>query len=151
MSPILSLQKFQKSHFPTYLSWFADPDLKQQLGPMEEEDEWLEDALTAQDGCTYSVFQNNELVAVLGIVYPVLEHPYYFITNIAVNPGLRSQGIGQKALKELMKLHPLKAGESWRAGVDEKNPRAKAFFEQNGWKCISEPPQNNDMYVFEYR
>lgn len=36
----LELMQFTNEHFAEYASWFADPDLNRQLGPMD--DAWLE-------------------------------------------------------------------------------------------------------------
>lgn len=147
----LACKKFKKEDYPEYFSWFQDPDLNKRLGPMEEEDEWLDYALNEEDGGTYSLFLNEKLVAVIGIAYPDKEDAIYVITSIAVKPSLRSKGIGQQVLKKIIKLHPLTQGQSWIAYVDEKNPNAKLFFENNGWRCKSTPPENNNMFAFEYK
>jgi len=153
----LDFKIFKKEDFPAYLSWFQDPDLNKQLGPMKEDDEWLtytlneQNGLTEYDGCTYSIFQNKKLVSVIGIAYPDREAPTYVISSIAVKPFLRSRGIGKKILKKLMKLHPLKKGQYWVAYVDEKNLKAKLFFEKNGWKCVTKSPENNGMFLYEYK
>ena len=153
----LDFKLFQKEDFSEYLSWFQDSDLNKQLGPMEEDDEWFtytlneQKGLTEFEGCTYSVFQNKNLVSVLGIEYPDKESPTYGISSFAVKPSLRSRGIGKMVLKSLMKLHPLKKGQYWIANVNEKNPKAKLFFENNGWISTTKPPDNNGMYLFEYR
>ena len=153
----LEFKIIQKKDFPEYLSWFQDPDLNKQLGPLKEDDEWFtyvlneQNRLTEYDGCTYSIFQNKKLVSVIGIAYPDGEDPTYTITSIAVKPILRSRGIGRRILKKLMTLHPLKKGQYWKAHVDEKNPKAKLFFENNGWSYLIKPPENNGMYLFEYK
>lgn len=118
---------------------------------MEENDEWLDSVLNSQGECTYSIFQDDKLVAVIGIVYPDQENSAYGITHISVNPSLRSKGIGKEVLKKTLKLHPLKEGQSWIAYVAEKNPKAKLFFEKNGWKCESELLERNNMYLFTYK
>lgn len=157
MDTELDFKIFKKEDFPEYLSWYQDPELNRRLGPMEEDDEWLQHTLEEQNdpnnhgGCTYSIFQNEKLVSVLGIVYPDQEGPNYGITNIAVKPQLRSKGIGNLVLKKLIQLHPLKEGQVWKAYVDESNPKAKLFFESNGWRCDSESPEHNNMFMLEYR
>lgn len=156
MSNELEFRKIQKEDFPEYLGWFKDADLNKQLGPLEEDDEWFtyvlneQKGLTDLAGCTYSVFQNKKLVSVIGIAYPDKEEPTYTITSIAVKPFLRSRGIGKMILEKVMELHPPKEGEYWRAFVSQKNPKAVVFFENNGWRCVSKSPENNDMYSFEY-
>ncbi len=153
----LTLKPFKKEDFPEYLSWFQDPDLNEQLGPMEKDDEWLtyaidqQKGLTEYVGCTYSVFQNEKLVSIIGVDFPDPTNHRYGISSIAIKPNLRERGIGSKALQELINLHPLKSRQYWVAYVDEKNPKAKLFFEANGWTCTALPSsENNHMYVLEY-
>lgn len=158
MSLTLDLQVFKKEDYPEYYRWFQDADLNSQLGPMKEKgEEWLTHVLaeraglTKQAGCTYSLFSQTEMVAVVGILYPGEENRVYCITSIAVKPLLRGNGIGKKALKELMERHPHKEGQHWIAYVDMGNPKAKLFFERNGWKSTSELPDNSDMFLMEFR
>jgi len=153
----LDFKLFVMEDFSEYLSWYEDHDVNKQLGPVKEDDEWLtylldqHNGLTEFDGCTYSVFQNKELVAVIGIEFPDKVHPTYGLSSIAIKPSLRRMGIGKRVLDKLLKLHPLKEGEYWIASVGDENPKAKLFFEYNGWKCVAEPPENNNMFLFEYR
>ena len=157
MNTALTFTPFKKEDFPEYLSWFQDPELQERLGPMEEEDEWLTYALNQQQGLTefaggtYSVFEHEKLVAVVGVEYPDQKIPTYGISSIAVNPMLRGSGLGKRILQGIMKLHPLKNGQHWIAYVDEKNQQAKSFFEHNGWKCAREIPDHHGMYLLEYR
>ena len=155
MKTELEFRPFQKEDFPEYLNWFKDENLNQQLGPMEEDDEWLrhvleeQQGLTIHKGCTYSVFQNNTLLSVIGIICPDENFNSYVITSFAVKPDSRSKGIGTKAINQLLKLHPLQDGESWKAYLNQSNPRARSFFEKNGWKCIYRPMDSDDMYLYE--
>lgn len=150
MNAALDFNIFKKEDFPEYLTWFQDPDLHKRLGPMEDDDEWLTEILQDDDGCTYSVFMNEKLVAVIGLVFPNKEFPIYCISSIAVKPMLRSKGIGKKVLQGIIELHPLEKGQYWKAFVDEKNPKATSFFERNGWKFVGRLPENNEMLVGEY-
>jgi len=70
--------------------------------------------------------------------------------NSQIKPNLRRRGIGKRIINRLIKLHPLKEEQYWIAYVGEKNPKVKLFFESNGWKCVTQPPENNNMYLFEY-
>lgn len=137
--------KFTAEDFPEYKAWYEDAELNMRLGPMD--DAWLDHILTENNGCQYSVFCEKELIAVIGILFPNPEHPAYYITDFAIKPALRNQGIGSEVLLELVKLHPLKRGETWRMFIDERNPRAKIFFERNGWNCVSEIPDEHGMVM----
>jgi RimJ/RimL family protein N-acetyltransferase len=157
MDSELQFKIFIKEDFLEYLSWFQDPDLNDQLGPMKEEDEWLtyvlneQKGLTENDGCTFSIFQNQKLVSVVGIAFPNKKEQKYCITNIAVNPQLTNRGIGKRILKKVVKLYPLKKGQYWIAYVDKNNIKAKLFFEHNGWTCDIKSLVNDDIYLFEYK
>ncbi len=146
----LIFQKFKRVDFPEYLSWFEDSELDKQLGPMTENDEWLTSVLEKKEGVEYSIFQNGHMVAELGFYPSTKEQSYYLLSNLAVKPSLRGQGIGKLVLEKLMKLHPLKKGEAWRTYVDNENLKAKRFFEKSDWVCLSEPPENNNMFLLEW-
>jgi ribosomal protein S18 acetylase RimI-like enzyme len=141
---------FRAEDFPEYLSWYKDEELDSHLGPMKENDEWLHHVLQRTDGKEYSVFTGNKLVAVVGTLFPDAKHPSYYITNFAMKPNLRAQGIGTKILNELIALHPLKKGESWIAFVDVRNPKAKSFFEKSGWKS-SDKPDEHGMFQLVFQ
>jgi hypothetical protein len=123
------------------------------LGPMVENDPRLHQVLHADpnDQIDYSVFQWDQMVAEIGIGFPTSEHPYYVITNMSVKPTLKWQWIGAQVIKQSMKLHKLKVGQTRRAYVGNKNIKAKQFFEHNDRVCLSNPPANDDMFLLEFR
>ncbi|MBI2524268.1 GNAT family N-acetyltransferase [Candidatus Peregrinibacteria bacterium] len=143
----LRFSKFTAEDFPEYKTWYEDPALNKSLGPMD--DKWLDHVMHETRGQQYSVFLEKELVAVMGILLPDAEHPAYYITDFALKPSLRNQGIGSEVLEELRKLYTLKPGETWRTFIDERNPRARAFFERNGWVCVSDTPDEHGMLLLE--
>lgn len=147
----LDFKIFQKEDYSEYLEWFQDNELNRRLGPMEEDDEWLGYILNQKDRCTYSIFINKKLVGVIGIEFPKMEYSTYCITNIAVKPFLRGSGIGREILNKTIELHPLQDGQFWNTYIDKKNPKAKSFFESNGWKKVSKQSKNNEMILMEYR
>src|SRR5215470_3735472 len=104
--PELQFCKFAQEDFPEYKSWYVDPELNRQLGPID--DEWLAYVLNEQDGVEYSIFRDQELVAVLGIKLPDEKRPDYVVTDLAVKPSLRGQRIGSRTLQKLFELHPVR-------------------------------------------
>ncbi|MBI3336260.1 GNAT family N-acetyltransferase [Candidatus Peregrinibacteria bacterium] len=144
----LQFSTFRVEDFPEYKSWYDDAELNKRLGPMD--DEWLSHIMSERDGCEYSIFRDRELVAVTGLTFPTIEHPYYIVTDLAIKPHLRDQGIGSAILHELMRLHALQPGQSWKVFVDIKNPKAKLFFEKNGWICESETPDKHGMLTLTF-
>ena len=146
----MQFQKFRFQDFPEYKSWYKDPELNKHLGPPPDQ-EWLDCVMQEKEGCEYSVFDNNKMVAVLGINFPTAKDPSYYITDIAINPGLKNQGIGSKVLDQLLILHPLKPGQSWKAFLNKDNQEARAFFSKKGWVCESKTPGKNNMLTFSYK
>ncbi len=142
----LAFRTFEKADFQEYKSWYEDAELNMRLGPMD--DAWLTNIPDGKRGCQLSVFHGKDLVAVIGLLFPDAEHPAYYITDFAVKPAMRGQGFGSEILKGLIQQYPLQSGQSWRAFVDTKNPKAKAFFERSGWKS-SEEPDVHGMYTLE--
>lgn len=67
---------------------------------------------------------------------------------MAIKPIHRNKGLGSRILDQLVQLHPLKSDQSWKAFVDTNNPKAKLFFERNGW-VSSEKPDADDMFTLE--
>jgi len=57
------LKQFQPEYFAEYASWFVDPELNRQLGPMDPA--WLEVVLSQPEsaGVTWAAFRGMELVA----------------------------------------------------------------------------------------
>ena len=142
-------QAFAAADFPEYQSWYADHELNQRLGPMDNA--WLNDVLTNSAGCTWSVRQSNELVAVIGVVLPDADHPCYCITDFAVKPKLRNQRIGSVVLAQLLQQHELAPHQYWQAYVDQRNPKALAFFTTNGWQVSANTPDETGMWKVTYR
>ena len=114
------------------------------------DNKWLDHVMTATDECQYSVFCDKELVAVVGIIFPDAKHPSYYITDFALKPHLRNQGIGSEVLKELMNLHILKPGQSWKTFIDKRNPKAKSFFEKHSWICLTKTPDKHGMFTLKF-
>lgn len=146
----LIFTKFKPQDFAEYQSWFKDPELNAHLGPMEENDPWLDYILTNNEGVEYSIFNEHQMIAEVGILFPNQQYPSYYITNLAIKPGLRNQGVGSKVLKALINLHPLKGGESWKTAVNANNPKARSFLEKNGWIGLSSTPDDANMYDYEF-
>lgn len=145
----LTFSRFAAADFDEYTSRYDDTALNMHLGPMGKA--WLESVLSQTNGIDYSIFLEGELVAVIGFMYPDAAHPFYFITDFAIKPHLRSRGIGSAVLRELLHLHPLKPSHYWRTVVDVNNPQAKSFFEKNGWACLTQASDEHGMLTLEWR
>jgi len=142
------LSPFREEDFAEYASWFDDAELNTHLGPMDQA--WLDATLALTTGATYSAFQDDKLVGVIGIVYPSEQFPFYVITELATKPSLRRSGIGAGILDALFALHPLETRRHWKAYVADKNAVAKAFFETQGWRATG-PANEAGMVTYEYQ
>lgn len=143
----MDFRPFERRDFNSYLAWFDDVNLNHQLGPMNKE--WLEHVMACPKPVQYSLFQNQELVAVTGIEYPKLGQRTWFITDIAVDPKRKRQGFAKNSLQCIIdhfastEEHPLK----WVAWVDTDNEPAKKFFRSLGW-LKSESTSSENLYQF---
>lgn len=128
----LTARRLHASDWPWIQEWFGDPVLDTRLGPLDEE--WLREALTAQDGVHLVVRDpTGHPVALLGCVWDDSGDAHAF-TDVAVNPVLRGRGYGRRALRTAMAdpAHPPCRG--WLAFVDPDNAAAFAFFARCGWQ-----------------
>ena len=146
----MKIQKFRLEDYTEYKSWYENQTIREHLGTPPDK-EWLAYILKGKDGAEYSFFEKGTLVAVIGIVFPDKEHPHLYITDIAVNPKIQRQGIGEKVLNKLVETHPIKIGQSYMAFVDIKNNTAQAFFKKLGWLCANSVPDNDNMLTFTFK
>jgi GNAT superfamily N-acetyltransferase len=139
------LRRFTKDDFAEYRSWYANGELDRHLGPAPDQT-WLDHVLSEVDGAQLSFLRDEELVAVVGVNFSNSSNPFYTITDLAVKPSLRGQGIGSDALTPTLKFFALETGESWQAFVDARNPGAKTFFEKLGWYGKEQVPDEHGMF-----
>lgn len=138
---------FKVEDFKEYASWFEDPELNRELGPMDQE--WLNHVLSEIPPRHYSVFDQGRLVAVVGTELPGKRSSTWVVTDIAVKPTLKRQGIARSALSYLIQIHQQRKDPpgSWVAWVNERNIAALEFFESLGWNR-SDETDVEDMYQF---
>lgn len=111
--------------------WFTDPDLANELGPLDAE--WLEHVLNDSEGVQLVVEDGaGRPLATVGCTWDPTGHSH-IITDIAVDPLLRRRGVGRRALDAAIRWprHP-KTG-MWTAFVHIDNHAARAFFTALGW------------------
>jgi RimJ/RimL family protein N-acetyltransferase len=139
----MEMRHFQKSDFEAYRSWYADPDLNRELGPMDEQ--WLEHVLNENPPRQFAFIEDDVLVAVIGTAGPEPDETAWFITDFAVNPGKKRTGIATRALKLLIERHRHHSPQprSWIAWVDATNVPALEFFLRLGWNQSKQPDVEN--------
>lgn len=141
------MRYFEKKDFEAYRSWYADPNLNRELGPMDQQ--WLEHVMDEMPRRQYSFIEDEVLAAVIGTEGPKPNEIAWFITDIAVHPERKRNGIATRALNLLIEEHREHSTcpESWIAWVDAKNIAALKFFRRLGWNH-SEHPDAENMFQF---
>jgi ribosomal protein S18 acetylase RimI-like enzyme len=138
--------------YQIYRSWFVDEELNRQLGPLDQE--WL-DCIMAESGHRqFAIWEGGEMISVVGVESANAVHPYWYVTDMAVKPSLRGQGIGSRVLSAICTAPDHQDYGIWRAGVMKSNPRAARFLERNGWHAIEPaafPSQESLMWIYELR
>ncbi|MBD9630628.1 GNAT family N-acetyltransferase [Pseudomonas sp. PDM19] len=145
----MQIRPFQLGDIPPYESWFKDPLLDAQLGPMDRY--WLEQVLKDADKAQYSILHGGQLIAVVGVCLPTAAHPYYFVTDLAVRPELRGSGVGRAVMTLVMSRPELQGSPLWRASVRPDNPTALAFLIKLGWTRLEMGNPFDELLEFEFR
>ena len=132
MTRDLRLIPFSEDHYGDYKQWFQSPSIQSALGDIDAE--WLEYVINDAEGREYAVLDGNDLVAVVGLVYPTNEHPFFVISNIAVHPEKHNRGIGSWIIHNIAQTIKEGGDKSWVAYVEHENVQAQKFFVKNGWQ-----------------
>ncbi|MEM6378443.1 MAG: GNAT family N-acetyltransferase [Bacteroidota bacterium] len=139
---MMMFKRFQRDHFPAYQSWFVDTWLNDALGPMDEE--WLEHILKDNTGAQYAILEQEQMVAVLGVVWANEDQHYHTITDLAIHPGQRRKGFGVKVLHHVVHQLEVPKAKGWITYVNTKNVRAIEFMKKCAWSQLESAP----MYAF---
>ena len=147
----LELKQFGREHYAEYASWFVDPELNCHLGPMDEA--WLEVVLSQpeEQGITWAVFRDRELVAVVEAVFDPENIFPAGISAIAIKPDLRRQGIGTAALRLALSLHKNLGIVEHVAYVSIHNPGGRRCMERTGFVPVTSEPDERGYIEFRHR
>ncbi|KKC31754.1 hypothetical protein WH91_17735 [Devosia psychrophila] len=140
----MELRKFLASDWPWVEKWFQDAQLDRELGPMGTD--WLDAVLAERNGVQLVATVETKPVALIGCVWGDAEHPSHYITDIAVDPDLREQGIASRALHLVSDWpgHPPTA--KWTAFVASRNIPAQGLLRKSLW---SHAGSSDGMLKFE--
>lgn len=141
----LSIREFIADDFTWLQAWYQDPLLNEELGPLDHA--WLDHVLTDKGGKQYCIFAGSEPIAVIGTVWAKHPQAANTLSDIAVNPMFRGQGLGASALNLMLDHTGL---THWVAYVCQDNIRAQHFFTKNGWQS-EEPSASDGMLVYLYQ
>ena len=139
----LKYRKFGRRDFDEYRSWYSDALLNEALGPAVDH-EWLDYVLSDETGIQYVAILDERLVGTFGLVKPVPEFRFWALTDIAVNPEYRKQGIASTILAALPELT---GTNQVVAFVMQNNKVAFEMFTRAGW--LKDESLHSDMYRFE--
>lgn len=144
------LKRFQQEHYAEYASWFADPELKRHLGPIDQE--WLDAVLSQPEsaGVTWAVFRHRELVAVVETVFDPENNLRAAITAIAVKPSLRRQGIGTSVLRLILSLHKSKGIAEHVAYISLQNLGGQRWATRAGFVPVTSEPDERGYIEFRH-
>jgi RimJ/RimL family protein N-acetyltransferase len=145
----LSFHRFQREHFEEYATWFSDSELNKELGPIVDED-WLSAILSqkSEEGETWAVFLGAEMIGVINATFDPEKKLPAGITEIAIKPNHRRQGLAKAILISLLSEHHQQGIGSHVAYIKQTNKASRQLFEGLGFKVTSEA--NRHGFV-EYR
>ena len=146
----LELKRFQQEYYAEYASWFADPELNHNLGPMDQE--WLDVVLSQPEweGITWAVFHGMELVAVIETVFDPEHRLPAAITALAIKPSHRKQGIGTSVLQQILSFHKSKGIVEHVTYVSIHNPGGRRCVEKAGFMAVTEEPNEHGYIMFRH-
>lgn len=119
--------------------WYQDDWLNREFGPMHEA--WLEYVLSDSAGMELVAVQNGKPVGMIGVLWSTKNIPYHVITDMAVNPSLRRQGLGRRIFGKHNWLAKPPEISKWVTFVTADNEPAVGL--QTSMKWIEGGTQNN--------
>lgn len=139
----ITLRRVFRTDWAWISAWFEDEWLNRELGPMDEE--WLEHVLSDKDGVELVAQDSARPVGLVGIKWATLKNPCHGVTDLAINPSMRRQGLGRAVLSAAMNWHGHPNTDKWVAYVDSNNKPPAALLKSLGW---AETSSENNMRKF---
>lgn len=147
MAGEVTLRRFSEADWPWLRDWYADPQLDEQLGPIDEA--WLHHVLSEHDGVELVACDGDVPVAVVGCVWGTSDDPDHVITDLAVDPGRRREGWASATVRAFTAWPGHPVTRAWRAYVDVENPAAFEFFAKLGWSLAeTAEARGDDLHLF---
>jgi len=145
----MQFRKFTQKDFPVYQTWFEKESINRFLGPNPDE-AWLQHILKEEEGIQYAVYEEAQLLAVVGLIFPTSKHPYFVVTDIVIDPKKQTRGKGRSVMYQLLKKHPVDENIHYKTYVDNENIAAQSFFKKLGWQLENIEADEDGMLCFEY-
>lgn len=127
----LTVRRLTTADWAWITTWFTDPALDRELGPVDEA--WLELVTSETEGVQLAIEADGTPTGLVGVTWDP-QGKRHAITDFAVNPALRRTGLGSQILTAVTSWehHPRTVG--WVAFVDPNNVPAQRFFTASGWQ-----------------
>jgi ribosomal protein S18 acetylase RimI-like enzyme len=127
----MELRPFSADDWSWVQEWYQDALLDRELGPMDTD--WLDAVLAERDGVQLVAMIEATPIALIGCVWGTEQHPSHHITDIAVAPSMRGQGLASKVLHQVVAWpgHPYTS--KWTAFVNPRNLQAQSLLRKNLW------------------
>ena len=140
----MELRKFSADDWSWVQEWFRDALLDSELGPRDTD--WLDAVLAKSNGVQLVATIQREPVGLIGCVWGDDQHPSHYITDIAVAPSLRGQGLASRVLQQVLDWpgHPPIA--KWTAFVNLRNSPAQLLLKKCLWHEVG---TSDGMIQFE--
>ena len=140
----MEIREFLAGDWSWVQEWFQDALLDRELGPMDRD--WLDAVMAERNGVQLVGTIDRKPVALIGCVWGTDQHPSHYLTDIAVAPSMRGQGLASKALQLVIAWpgHPSTA--KWTAFVNPRNTPAQSLLRKNLWEEVG---TSDGMLQFE--
>lgn len=140
----MELREFSADDWPWVQEWFQDALLDRELGPIDVE--WLNAVLAERHGVQLVATVETRPVVLIGCVWGTVQHPSHCVTDIAVDPNLRGQGLASKALHLVLAWPRHPPTVMWTAFVNPRNTAAQSLLKRTSWRKVG---VSNGMVQFE--
>lgn len=118
--------------------------MHRELGPMDTD--WLNAVLSETNGVQLVAVVGSVPVALIGCVWGADQNGSHYVTDIAVAPDRRGQGLGSRALQLVITWPGHRPTSKWTAFVNPRNTLARAMLRRGLWK---ETGMSDEMMQFE--
>ena len=108
--------------------------------------DWLDAVLAENNGVQLVATVQGEPVGLIGCVWSDDQHPSHYITDIAIAPGLRGQGLASRVLQQLLDWPDHPPIKKWTAFVNPRNSAAQSVLRKCLWQAVG---TSDGMLQFE--
>lgn len=129
--PKIELRPIQQDDWHWIESWFRDPWLNKELGPVDAE--WLTYVLSQTDGIELVALEGGQPVGLIGVTWATKAAPYHGINSLAVDPNRRRTGLGRHVLSAVLRWPGHPEARAWVAFTAADNPPPANLLLSAGW------------------